>query len=230
MPDFRRVIDRRLARLRLAPTRRAEIVEELSQHLQDRYRELRERGVSAADAERESHAELVRLARQLAGVEGPVPLDPPVPGAGGRTMLKTVPNDLRYALRTFARNPGFTAVVLLTLALGIGATTAIFSVLDGVMLRPLPYPDIDRILSLSERTTDGRNMSVSWPNFQDWRDQNQVFEHLGIYRPTTVNLTGGDRPDRLNASIASSTPFGAMGLSPIAGRVFSATGDTPRVT
>ena len=227
MPDFRRLIDRRLARLRLAPTRRAEIVEELSQHLQDRYRELRQRGVPAADAERESHAELVRLARQLAGVEVPVPLDPPVPGAGGRTMLKTVPNDVRYALRTFARNPGFTAVVLLTLALGIGATTAIFSVLDGVMLRPLPYPDIDRILSLSERTTDGRNMSVSWPNFQDWRDQNQVFEHLGIYRPTTVNLTGGDRPDRLNASIASSAMFGAMGLSPIAGRVFSATEDTP---
>jgi predicted permease len=227
MPDFRRVIDRRLARLRLAPTRRADIVEELSQHLQDRYRELRESGVPAADAERESHAELVRLARQLAGVEVPAPLDPPDPGAGGRTMLKTVPNDIRYALRTFARNPGFTAVVLLTLALGIGATTAIFSVLDGVMLRPLPYPDIDRILSLSERTTDGRNMSVSWPNFQDWRDQNQVFEHLGIYRPTTVNLTGGDRPDRLNASIASSAMFGAMGLSPIVGRVLSATEDTP---
>jgi putative ABC transport system permease protein len=227
MPDFRRVIDRRLARLRLAPTRRADIVEELSQHLQDRYRELRESGVPPADAERESHAELVRLARQLAGVEVPVPPDPPVPAAGGRTMLKTVPNDIRYALRTFARNPGFAAVVLLTLALGIGATTAIFSVLDGVMLRPLPYPDIDRILSLSERTTDGHNMSVSWPNFQDWRDQNQVFEQLGIYRPTTANLTGGDRPDRLNAALASSAMFGAMGLSPIAGRVFSPTEDTP---
>jgi predicted permease len=225
MPDFRRVIDRRLARLRLAPTRRAEIVEELSQHLHDRYRELREGGLPAADAERESHAELARLARQLAGVEAPVPLDPPVPGAGG-TMLKTVPNDIRYALRTFARNPGFTAVVLLTLALGIGATTAIFSVLDGVMLRPLPYPAIDRILSISERTTDGRSMSVSWPNFEDWRDQNQVFEYLGIYRPTTVNLTGGDRPDRLNAAIASSAMFGVMGLSPIAGRAFSQTDDT----
>jgi putative ABC transport system permease protein len=227
LPDFRRVIDRRLTPLRLAPTRRAEIVEELTQHLHDRYAELRAAGMSGAEAEHESLAELTRLARQLAGVEAPVLLDPPVLGAGGRTMLKTVPNDIRYALRTFARAPGFTAVVLLTLALAIGATTAIFSVLDGVMLRPLPYPDVDRIMTLLERGKDGRFMSVSWPNFQDWRAQNQIFEHLGIYRDTTVNLTGGDRPERLIAAAASSDVFGAMGLTPLAGRAFTAAEDAP---
>jgi putative ABC transport system permease protein len=225
MPDFRRLIDRRLARLRLAPTRRAEIVEELSQHLHDHYRELRATGMPAADAERDALAELTRLARQLAGVEAPVPFDPPVLGAGGGTMLRTLTHDIRYALRTFLRNPGFTVVVLATLGLGIGATTAIFSVLDGVMLRPLPYPDVDRILTLTERTTDGRRMSVSWPDFLDWRAQNQVFDRLGIFRGTTVNLTGGDQPERLIGAIASSELFSVLGLSPLAGRTFSPADD-----
>ena len=86
--------------------------------------------------------------------------------------------------------------MVLTLALGIGATTAIFSVLDGVMLRPFPYADIDRIMILSARRRAGQAMSVAWPNFQDWRDQNQVFESFGVYRGTTLNLTGGDRAER----------------------------------
>src|SRR5688572_14878769 len=227
MPDFRHAIDRRLSRLRLDPVRRADIVEELSQHLHDRYRELRAAGMTAAAAEQESLAELTRLARHLAGIEPPAALEPPVFGAGGSTMLRTLTHDIRYAVRTFLRNPGFTAVVLLTLGLGIGATTAIFSVLDGVMLRPLPYPDIDRILTISERTTDGRGMSVAWPNFQDWREQNQVFEHLGIFRGTTFNLTGGDRPERLNAAVASADLFRAMGIAPLLGRSFSEGEDRP---
>jgi len=225
--DFRRPVERRLSRLRLAPTRRAEIVEELSQHLQDRYDELTTKGVSAADAARETRDELGRLARQLAGVESPVPDEPPVFGAGGRTMMRTLTHDLRYAIRTFARNPGFTAVVLLTLALGIGATTAIFSVLDGVLLRPLPYPDIDRIVTITERSTTGQTISISWPDFVDWREQNQVFEHLGIYRNATVNLTGGDRPERLNAAAASASLFGAVGIAPLAGRAFTTAEDGP---
>ncbi len=227
MPDFRHAIDRRLSRLRLDPARRAEIVEELSQHLHDRYAELRSAGMNAAEAEQQSLTELTRLARHLAGIEPPAALEPPVLGGGGSTMLRTITHDIRYAVRTFLRNPGFTTVVLLTLGLGIGATTAIFSVLDGVMLRPLPYADIDRILTISEQTKDGRGMSVAWPNFQDWREQNQVFEHLGIYRGTTVNLTGSDRPERLNAAIASSDLFRTMGIRPLLGRAFSQAEDRP---
>jgi putative ABC transport system permease protein len=129
--------------------------------------------------------------------------------------------DLRYAVRMLLKNRSFTAVAVLTLALGIGANAAIFSVLDGVMLRPLPYPDIERILMLNERTTSGQAMSVSWQDFQDWRDQNEVFEQLGVFRPAIVNLTGGDQPERLNGSLTSSAIFGAMGISPLAGRSFS---------
>jgi len=135
-------------------------------------------------------------------------------------MIATVSQDARYAARTFAKNPGFAAVVILTLALGIGASTAVFSVFDFVLLRPLPYPDIDRLLSISERTTAGQVVSVSWPDFEDWHDQNQTFAHLGVYRVTTVNLTGGDQPERLNAAASSSEMFGAIGITPLAGRAF----------
>jgi putative ABC transport system permease protein len=133
--------------------------------------------------------------------------------------------DLRYAVRMLAKQRGFTAVAVVTLALGIGANAAIFSVLDGVLLRPLPYPDIERILTMNEQTTSGQMMSVSWQNFQDWRAQNQMFEALGVYRGAVVNLTGGDQPERLNGSLASSEVFTAMGIAPLAGRAFSANED-----
>src|SRR5262245_63255422 len=97
--------------------------------------------------------------------------------------LDSLIRDFRYAVRMLAKHRGFTAVAILTLTLGIGANAAIFTVLDGVMLRPLPYPDIDRILTFIEQSrNNGQPMSVSWPNFQDYRDQNFVFEHLGVYR------------------------------------------------
>src|SRR5207247_3943728 len=121
--------------------------------------------------------------------------------------VDSVTSDIRYALRALRKNPGFTAVVMLTLALGIGATTAIFTVVDYVMLRPYPYPQIDRIMLLSETTRNGQGMSIAWPNFVDWREQNEVFESLGIYRNTIVNLSGTDQPERLNGALTSSEAF-----------------------
>src|SRR4030095_6986958 len=106
----------------------------------------------------------------------------------------TMWQEFRYAALSLARQPGFTSVVLLTLALGIGATTAVFSVLDIVLLRPLPYPDVDRIVTITERPPAGRGMSVSWPDFQDWLEQNRVFVHLWIWRPTPLHLTSTGRP------------------------------------
>ena len=115
----------------------------------------------------------------------------------------------------------------MTLGLGIGATTAIFSVLDGVLLRPFPYADIDRITILGETTRSGQFMSVAWPNFQDWRDQNEVFEAFGVYRGMTLNLTGGDQAERLNASLASSDVFRAVGIQAQSGRTFGPGEDKP---
>src|SRR5262249_23799142 len=104
--------------------------------------------------------------------------------------IDAVIQDVRYAVRMLLKNRGFTAVAILTLALGIGANAAIFTVLDGVLLRPLPYPDVDRVLTFIEQSrSDGQPMSVSWPNFQDYRDQNQVFESVGVYRGAVVNMS-----------------------------------------
>jgi putative ABC transport system permease protein len=151
MPDFRRAIERRLAGLALAPTRHAEIVLELSQHLQDRYDELRASGESDGEATRIALSEVDEtMSRELAAVERQVAQEPMVLGRGGRSMIDSIRQDVRYAARTIRKNPGFSGVVVLTLALGIGATTAIFSVVDGVMLRPLPYPDTNRIMILTE--------------------------------------------------------------------------------
>jgi hypothetical protein len=142
------------------------INEEMRQHLDDEYAALRARGVPRDDAMRA----LAGDAEQAASLR-PRPLD-------------SMAADVRYALRTLRKNPGFTAVVMLTLALDIGATTAVFTVLDAVMLRPYPYADMPRIMMVAKEMRTGQPISVAWPNVQDWRAQNQVFESLGIYSGT----------------------------------------------
>ena len=133
--------------------------------------------------------------------------------------------DVRYAVRGLKRSPGLTTLAVVTLALAIGATAAVFSVVDGVLLKPLPYPNGDRLAIMNERTQTGSPMSVSWPTFKDWRDQSQVFEHIGVYRGAALNLTGGDRPERVNATMVSSAVFPALGIRPLKGRTFVARED-----
>src|SRR5262245_12082474 len=227
VPDWRSKLRRRVEPLRLAPAREAEVIEEIAQHLHQRYDDLLAAGATPEDAERDATAQIHQLTRHLADVERRPSAVVVSAAPRGRTMMGTIWQDVRYAVRTLARQPVFTAVVLLTLALGIGATTAVFSVLDVVLLRPLPYRDIDRIVMITEQSTSGRGMSVSWPDFQDWLAQNRAFEHLGISRVTTVNLTGRDEPARLSAAVASSQLFAVMGIDPLRGRVFRAVEDGP---
>jgi putative ABC transport system permease protein len=225
MQNWRGDIRRRLLRAQLSPAREVEVIEELSQHLQDRYDDLCAAGEGELTARATALAELDE--------DGTWPSEPAAPplltglATGGATMRSVLWQDMRYAVRTLGKTPGFTAVVVLTLALGIGATTAIFSVLDGVLLRPFPYPDIDRIMILGETTRAGQAMSVAWPNFQDWRDQNEVFEAFGVYRGMPLNLTGGDQAERLSASLASSDVFKAVGIQAQSGRTFGPDEDHP---
>jgi len=105
--------------------------------------------------------------------------------------MDTLLRDLRYVARSFARNPGFFVVTALTLALGIGATTAIFSVVNGILLQPLPYPQSDHIVQLFQIDKDGKRMSVSEPNFKDWKDQTRSFASLAITRAGgTITVNG----------------------------------------
>ena len=104
--------------------------------------------------------------------------------------MGTVFQDLKFGLRTLAKNPGFTAVALLTLALGIGANTAIFSVVNGVLLRPLPYAEPGRLMTVYERSREFGQFSVAYPNFLDWRRENHSFTDIAAFRGDDFNFTG----------------------------------------
>lgn len=143
-------------------------------------------------------------------------------------LIETLLQDLRYGARILRKNPGYAIVAIITLALGIGANTAIFSVVNTVMLRPLPYPDADRLVLLSEfAKTQGRidAMSVSWQDYLDWRRQTRSFEYLGVYRGQGVNLTGMDHAERLNGAMVSADVLNAIRIPPLLGRIFAAKED-----
>ena len=134
--------------------------------------------------------------------------------------LDSLWQDVRYAARSFAKAPTFTAVVLVTLALGIGASTAIFSLVNGILLRPLPYPEPDRLVYLNEVRPDGSQMSVSWPNFVDWRARQHSFEALALSRTESLTLTGVDHPERLRGRRVTGNFFDVIGVGARIGRVF----------
>ncbi len=135
----------------------------------------------------------------------------------------TLIQDLRYGLRMLAKNPGFTAVAIITLALGIGGNVAVFSLLDTVMLRPLPYSHPERLYMFFPVDAQHHHAQVgsSYPNFQDWREQGHAFEAMAGYQEESFNLTGTTEPERLNG--LSSTPglFALLGIPPLLGREFS---------
>jgi putative ABC transport system permease protein len=132
-------------------------------------------------------------------------------------------NDLRYALRQLRKSPGFTLIAVLTLALGIGANTAIFSVIYAVLLQPLPYPSPDRLTILTETDANQPQISVSFPDYVDWRRDNTVFEHLAISRRESFNLSGleGRAPEQISGGLVTANFFKVIDLNPQLGRVFS---------
>jgi predicted permease len=137
--------------------------------------------------------------------------------------METFLQDIRYALRQLRKNPGFAAVAVLTLALGIGANTAVFSVVDAVMLRPLPYYQPERLIDAQSMSSlNPQSDSVSYPDFFDWRAQNHTLEHLVSYHDINYTLTGLDRPIQLDAEVVSWDLVPALGVRPELGRSFTA--------
>lgn len=135
--------------------------------------------------------------------------------------MQTLLQDLRYGARMLFKNPLITLIAILALTLGIGANTAIFSVVNAVLLRPLPYEESERLVFLSERGTQVEDMSISYPNFTDWREQNRVFEHFGVSNRNSYNLTGRGEAERINAGQVSAEVFAALQAKPALGRVFT---------
>jgi predicted permease len=131
----------------------------------------------------------------------------------------TVLQDLKYGLRMLAKTPGFTAVALLALALGIGANTAIFSVVNGVLLRPLPYPEQARLMMIYETAKLGQN-SVAYPDFLDWQRENRSFTGLAAFRGDDFNCTGSGQPEHLRGELVSASLLPVLGVNPLLGRNF----------
>ena len=219
MPDWKPLIRKRIAKLNLTAPREAEIIEELSQHAEDRYRELRSAGASDAEAVRGALAELGAtgsLVTQLRTTERPQPKD---------HFLSGLFADVRYGLRMWRQNPGVTILALLALALGIGANTAIFSVVNGVLLQPLSYPDAARLVKLYESDSAFTHASVSYLNYLDWKQASQSFIGMGAYRNDQFNFTGSGEPEQIAGAYASAALFPVIGVPAELGRTFVAEED-----
>src|SRR5215212_2463819 len=134
----------------------------------------------------------------------------------------TLLQDVRYGLRAMRTNPGFTAVAVLALALGVGANTAIFSVVNAVLLRPLAYPNAERVVAIQELNPDGRRVQVTPANFLDWRAQSSVYEHLSAIYARTSNLAAGEEAERIDLAMTSADFFEVFGVRPASGRFFRA--------
>src|SRR5271170_4945134 len=143
--------------------------------------------------------------------------------------MGTLLQDLRYGVRTLAKNPGFTIIAILTLALGIGANTAIFSVINAELLRPLPYRDPGQLVRVASANARIHTVSgaVSYPDFADWRAQNRVFQDMAAYVDSSFALTGIEQPAHLQAASVSADMFNLLGVSPELGRAFLPDDDEP---
>jgi putative ABC transport system permease protein len=235
MPDWKAEVRKRLLGLQLAPTREAAIVEELAQHLDESYAELLAGGVSQADAYRHVRAELHDgglLTHGLQRVERSTNPEPIMLGTNRRTnMIADLWQDLRFGARMLVKQPGFTLIAVVTLALGIGANTAIFSIVNAVLLRPFPYQAPERLLILLERLSVTGGFSPSYPNFVDWRAQNTAFEAISaVKQKESFNLTGAGEPERLQGRLVSAEFFSLLGVKPLVGRDFLAEEDRPGAT
>jgi predicted permease len=186
--------------------------QEVHSHLEMMIEENIRSGMSAKDAHRAARIE-------LGGVEQ---VKEQVREERIGNWLHSVISDCRYGLRQLRKNPGATAVMVLTLALGIGATTAIFSVVYGVLLRPLPYPDPNRIMAIFEVTSEGRPSRVADPNFDDFRDQSRSFQAIAKYNDNVASVSGASQPTRTTVAGVSPDFLKVVGIQPILGRDFNA--------
>jgi len=229
MLEWKVEIRKRLAGSNLKPEREAEILDEVSDHLQDRYDELRVQGATHEEAFRDVICELdwTDLVSELQPCEEIPPHDLVTEGApaSGR-LISDFLMDLRYAARTLRKSPGFTAVVTLTLALGIGANTAVFTVINTLLLNPLPVEKISTLAALNTTQTkktaqSGDLQDLSFQNLKDLRERTHAFSSLaGHSSPMAVTLIDKAEPHRIFMELATANYFQTLGIHPYLGRFF----------
>jgi predicted permease len=232
MPDWAEHVRGRLSSLRLSPTRETEIIEELSQHLDDRWRELIAGGAWPEEATRLALAEFTGrdvLAKRLAPLRQARAIPTLTPGAPTRRLLTGLWQDLRCALRMLRKQPGFAAVAAVTLALGIGANTAIFSVVYGVLLKPLPFHEPERLVGVWHRAP-GLNIALleqGAATYFTYRGSSEAFEDIALWDDEDVSITGPGDPERVPSLWVTDGLLGILRVQPLLGRLFSKEDDTP---
>ena len=224
MPELRELLRARLAELKLGPARETEIVEELAAHLEDRVKELQSGGLAEGAAQQAALAEVdaESLARELLLVERPAPSDIALGSDNRGSPFDRIRQNVRFAARTLRRRPGFTAVAVLTLALGIGANTAIFSAVRGVLLQPLPYRDPGRLVTfwLTARDKGLPVVNLPDPVFLYYREHARTFESVAAYNSGSMILGIGDQVERVPGAAVSHEFFDVLGVTPMLGRGF----------
>ena len=225
MPDWREHIRQALTELVIDPAREEEVVAELVQHLDDRYRACQVAGGSDDEARRAALDELADARLLVAELMHAKKRQPPLvaiqDSRGG--MLSGLWRDLRHGFRMIRRHPGFSSVAVLTLALGIAANGAVFSVIHAVLLQELPYTRPGELVMVWEsRPREGIDDNVVSPaDFLDWRARQRVFASMAAAVPTTLTLSGSGEPEQLSASGVSAAFFSVLGVVPILGRDFT---------
>ncbi|MCW5971278.1 MAG: ABC transporter permease [Blastocatellales bacterium] len=227
MPEWKQEIRRQLPGLNLAVERETAIVDELSQHLDDCYAELLAGGVSETEAYRRTLAELSGselLQRELRRIERQRNTEPVIFGTTRRNnMTIDLWQDLRYGVRALLKAPGFTLIAVITLALGIGASTAIFSVVNAVLLKPLPFADSERLVMVWNHgapAAGGDRTPLAVADLLDWRAQSKSFAEIGAYQWAVFNYTDGETPERVQAANVTANFFSLLGVQAQLGRTF----------
>ncbi|MGH9371253.1 MAG: ADOP family duplicated permease [Vicinamibacterales bacterium] len=229
MPDWKSLVSRRLRQFSPDEDPDVDIVEELTAHLQDRYEDYRSAGLDEDEAVEATLSELsdsdrvdpVRRRRRETTRRAPVPDVPP-----GRSRVSDFWRDVQYGARLLLRHPGFTATVVVTLAFGIAANTTAFTVINSLLLHPLPVENASQLVNVSTReTADPANanaqLPLSHPNLADFRARNDVFSNLAGYSgPFSITLTGGPLPERMFAELVTANYFETLGVKPRIGRFF----------
>ncbi len=231
MRDLKRLAREKIAPLGMEATAEAELVEELAQHLEDKYREMVSGGASEDDAYRTTAAELDDVAGMRAEMERKqlMPKHEAAQAGDAKTgrFLDDLGRDLRYTFRNMGKTPAFVLFVVLTLALGIGANTTVFTIVNTLILNPLPVPDASGLAAVEMAQAKGTSRSavvlpLSYANLRDYQGKNEVFESLAGYTsPQIVTLDANGGPQRMFAEFVTGNYFATLGLRPAMGRFFS---------
>src|SRR5712691_2398640 len=227
--DWKALVRARLGSLPLDPARVEDVLDELAQHVAQHHAELVASGCADEEALAEALAPLRnrhRLAAEIARADRPRE-SAPAPPAATEGLLVDLARDVRYAVRLLRRAPAFAGAAVFCLALGIGANTAIFSVLSAVLLRPLPYAHPERLVLIGERGPDGSAGNVGCATFLDWRQRSHGFEDMALIRSWNPTLALDGPPERVPAMRVSANFFRLLGVEPALGRDFRPEEDAP---